>query len=120
MAEEYELQKLLADTLDQVERNYVKDISRRELMEAAIHGVLNKLDQYSNYISPDDLASSRPASKPVRRHRHPDRRDPRRADRRHQPAGRQPGLSGWHPGRGPVLSKSMGKATDEIRTSMRP
>lgn len=55
VAEEYELQKLLADTLDQVERNYVKNISRRELMEAAIHGVLSKLDQYSNYISPDDL-----------------------------------------------------------------
>jgi carboxyl-terminal processing protease len=55
LADEYELQKLFADTLDQVERNYVKDISRRELMEAAIHGVLSKLDQYSNYISPDDL-----------------------------------------------------------------
>ncbi len=54
-AEEYELQKLFADTLDQVERNYVKDISRRELMEAAIHGVLHKLDQYSNYISPEDI-----------------------------------------------------------------
>jgi len=54
-AEEYELQKLFADTLDQVERNYVKDISRRELMEAAIRGVLGKLDPYSNYISPDDL-----------------------------------------------------------------
>ena len=55
VAEEYELQKLLADTLDQVERNYVKNISRRELMEAAIHGVLGKLDPYSNYITPDDL-----------------------------------------------------------------
>jgi carboxyl-terminal processing protease len=55
VAEEYELQKLFADTLDQVERNYVKNISRRELMEAAIHGVLSKLDQYSNYISPDDI-----------------------------------------------------------------
>ncbi|HVU86155.1 MAG TPA: S41 family peptidase [Pirellulales bacterium] len=55
VAEEYELQKLFADTLDQVERNYVKNISRRELMEAAIHGVLSKLDQYSNYISPEDL-----------------------------------------------------------------
>jgi carboxyl-terminal processing protease len=54
-AEEYELQKLFADTLDQVERNYVKDISHRELMEAAIRGVLAKLDPYSNYISPDDL-----------------------------------------------------------------
>jgi|GEM_PF-125996 len=54
-AEEYELQKLFADTIDQVERNYVKNISRRELMEAAIRGVLTKLDPYSNYISPDDL-----------------------------------------------------------------
>ena len=49
------MQKLFADTLDQVERNYVKDISRRELMEAAIHGVLTKLDPYSNYINPDDM-----------------------------------------------------------------
>jgi carboxyl-terminal processing protease len=54
-AEEYELQKLFADTLDQVERNYVKNISRRELMEAAIHGLLTKLDPYSNYIKPDDM-----------------------------------------------------------------
>ncbi len=53
--DDYELYQIFADTLDQVERNYVKDISRRELMEAAIQGVLNKLDPYSNYISPDDI-----------------------------------------------------------------
>lgn len=55
-AEYYELYKVFADTLDQVERNYVKDVSRRELMEAAIRGVLGKLDPYSNYISPDELS----------------------------------------------------------------
>ncbi len=38
-----------------MERNYVKDISRRELMESAIQGVLGKLDPYSNYISPDEI-----------------------------------------------------------------
>jgi len=54
--DDYELYQIFADTLDQVERNYVKDISRRELMEAAIHGVLNKLDPYSNYISRDDIS----------------------------------------------------------------
>jgi carboxyl-terminal processing protease len=54
-ADEYELLKLFADTLDQVERNYVKDIDRRELMEAAIRGMLSKLDPYSNYIGPGDL-----------------------------------------------------------------
>ena len=54
-AEEYELYQIFADTLDQVERNYVKKVDRRELMEAAIDGVLSKLDPYSNYISPDDI-----------------------------------------------------------------
>lgn len=53
--EYYELLRLLADTLDQVERNYVKEVSRRELVEAAIDGVISKLDQYSNYIPPNDL-----------------------------------------------------------------
>jgi carboxyl-terminal processing protease len=53
--EELKLLQLFADTLDQVERNYVKDISRRELMEAAIKGVISKLDQYSNYIPPEEL-----------------------------------------------------------------
>jgi carboxyl-terminal processing protease len=53
--DDYELYQIFADTLDQVERNYVKDVSRRELMEAAIQGVLNKLDPYSNYISPEEI-----------------------------------------------------------------
>ena len=55
----YELQKLLVDTLDQVQRNYVKDISRRELVEAAIKGVLAELDQYSGYIGPSDMEQFR-------------------------------------------------------------
>jgi len=53
--DDYELYKLLVDTLDQVERNYVKEVSRRELIEAAIRGVLRDLDPYSAYISPDQL-----------------------------------------------------------------
>ena len=55
----YELFRLFADTLDQVERNYVKDISRRELMEAAIKGVISKLDQHSSYIAPNELEEFR-------------------------------------------------------------
>ena len=54
-AEYYELLRLFADTLDQVERNYVKPLDRRELMEAAIRGLLAELDPYSSYIPPDDL-----------------------------------------------------------------
>ena len=57
--EYYELLKLFADTLDQVERNYVEEVSRRELMEAAIKGVLGKLDQYSDYIPPDQFDNFR-------------------------------------------------------------
>jgi carboxyl-terminal processing protease len=50
----YDLYKSLADTVDQVDRNYVTKISRRELMEAAIKGVLSKLDPYSSYIGRDE------------------------------------------------------------------
>ncbi|HEY2761476.1 MAG TPA: PDZ domain-containing protein, partial [Pirellulales bacterium] len=57
--EDFELFKSLADTIDQVERNYVKPIDRRELMEAAIKGILTKLDPYSSYINPDEIGSFR-------------------------------------------------------------
>lgn len=53
--EEFELLELFADTLDQVERNYVKDVTRRRLMEAAIRGMLKELDPYSNFIPPPQL-----------------------------------------------------------------
>ena len=53
--EYYELLRLFVDTLDQVDRNYVKDVSRRELMEAAIEGMVRKLDQYSSYIPPTQI-----------------------------------------------------------------
>ena len=55
----YELYKLLADTVDQVDRNYVKEVDRRELIEAAIRGVMSKLDPYSAYIGPEELAQFR-------------------------------------------------------------
>lgn len=53
--DDYELYQLLADTIDQVQRNYVTEVNRRELMEAAIRGVLAKLDPYSTYIGPDQV-----------------------------------------------------------------
>src|SRR3989304_766953 len=51
----YELYKLLVDSIDQVERNYVNEIDDRELIEAAIRGVMSKLDPYSSYIGPNDI-----------------------------------------------------------------
>jgi len=57
----YELYKTLVDTMDQVERNYVKEVDRRELFEAAIRGVLGRLDPYSSYIPPKELSHFRAA-----------------------------------------------------------
>ncbi len=57
--EYYELFRTLVDVMSQVENNYVQKVDRRELMEAAIQGVLSKLDPYSNYIPPSDVAQFR-------------------------------------------------------------
>ena len=52
----YELQRLLVDTLDQIERNYVRPVDRRKLVEAAIKGILSELeDPYSTYIGPEEM-----------------------------------------------------------------
>ena len=56
---DYELYKLLVDSLDQVQQNYVEEIDRRELIEAAIRGVMEKLDPYSSYIGPNDIEQLR-------------------------------------------------------------
>ena len=53
--EDYELFELFVETIDQVERNYVKKVGRKELIEAAVQGVISKLDPYSSYISPDEI-----------------------------------------------------------------
>ena len=54
--DDYSLMKVFVDTFDQVQRNYVKDVDRRELLQAAIEGMMSKLDPYSSYISPDEMA----------------------------------------------------------------
>lgn len=54
--QDYKLMKAFADTFDQVRQNYVKETNDRELIEAAIRGMISKLDPYSNYISPEELA----------------------------------------------------------------
>ncbi len=54
-AEYYELMQVFVDTYEQIDRNYVKGVDRRKLMEAAIRGMLEELDPYSSYIDPDQL-----------------------------------------------------------------
>lgn len=55
-AEFYEQMQSFVDLLDQVERNYVEGIDRKVLLQAAIDGVLEKLDPYSNYIAPEEMS----------------------------------------------------------------
>lgn len=52
----YEMMRVFVDTFEQIDRNYVQDVDRRELLEAAIQGMVAKLDQYSSYINPDELS----------------------------------------------------------------
>ncbi|MCY2962225.1 MAG: PDZ domain-containing protein, partial [Planctomycetota bacterium] len=55
----FELMRILADAFEQVDKNYVKEVDRRKLVEAAIKGMMRELDPFSNYISPDDLTGFR-------------------------------------------------------------
>ena len=50
--EQYELMKLFVGSFQQIESNYVTEVDRRELMEAAIRGMIRHLDQHSTYIPP--------------------------------------------------------------------
>ena len=50
------LMRMFSETFEQIERNYVKGVDRRRLIEAAIRGMLKELDQYSNYISPEQIS----------------------------------------------------------------
>jgi len=51
----YELMRVFVDTFQEIDRNYVKEVDRRKLVEAAVRGMLEELDPYSDYIAPDDL-----------------------------------------------------------------
>ena len=54
--EQYELMRLFVESLQQIESNYVTEVDRRELVDAAIQGMIRHLDQYSNYIPPEQIA----------------------------------------------------------------
>jgi carboxyl-terminal processing protease len=54
-SDEAELYRLFVDALEHVDRNYVKEVNRRELIEHAINGMLEELDPYSNFIPPTEF-----------------------------------------------------------------
>jgi carboxyl-terminal processing protease len=55
--DDYELMQMFVETFKQIDANYVKDISRKELVEAAIRGMITELDPYSSYIDEEEKAS---------------------------------------------------------------
>ncbi|HRX77986.1 MAG TPA: S41 family peptidase [Pirellulaceae bacterium] len=58
--EEYhDLLELFVETFNEVDRNYAETINRRELMEAAIEGMISKLDKHSHFIPPAELEEFR-------------------------------------------------------------
>ena len=57
---DYMMFRRLVDVMDEVERKYVdKGVTRQQLLEAAIRGVMSELDPYSSYISPKEISSFR-------------------------------------------------------------
>ncbi len=51
--EQYELMRLFVESFQQIETNYVTEVDRRELIEAAIRGMVRHLDPYSAYLPPE-------------------------------------------------------------------
>lgn len=53
--EDFKLMRLFADAYEQIDLSYVKEVNRRELVEAAIQGMATHLDPYSSYIAPKNV-----------------------------------------------------------------
>lgn len=53
--QDFELMRLLAEAYEQVDTQYVREVDRRRLVDAAIRGMLKELDQYSTWVPPEDL-----------------------------------------------------------------
>ncbi|MEL6685780.1 MAG: PDZ domain-containing protein, partial [Pseudomonadota bacterium] len=49
----YQQLDLFGDIFERIRSNYVEEVDDRELIEAAINGMLTSLDPHSSYLSPD-------------------------------------------------------------------
>ncbi len=47
----------LGFAMDVIEHSYVDKVDRYELYQAAMNGMIDKLDQYSGYVSPDEFGA---------------------------------------------------------------
>jgi carboxyl-terminal processing protease len=55
----YEQLDLFGDIFERIRSEYVEEVSSKELIEAAIDGMLTSLDPHSSYLSADDAAKMR-------------------------------------------------------------
>ncbi|MBY6049156.1 S41 family peptidase [Vannielia litorea] len=55
----YEQLDLFGDIFERIRAQYVEEVDEKELIEAAINGMLTSLDPHSSYLSPDDAADMR-------------------------------------------------------------
>ena len=54
----YEKIDLFSEVLEKIQKEYVEEIDQAETMDAAINGVLQSLDPYSSYMSPEIFKES--------------------------------------------------------------
>ena len=55
----YEQLDLFGDIFERIRAGYVEEVDEKELIEAAINGMLTSLDPHSSYLSADDAAKMR-------------------------------------------------------------
>ena len=52
----YEKIDLFSEVLNKINKEYVDDVNQSKIMDAAINGVLQSLDPYSAYMSPETVS----------------------------------------------------------------
>ncbi len=55
----YEQLDLFGDIFERIRSQYVEEVDEKELIEAAINGMLTSLDPHSSFLSPDDAQAMR-------------------------------------------------------------
>ena len=55
----YEQLDLFGDIFERIRAQYVEEVDEKDLIEAAINGMLTSLDPHSGYLAPDDAAQMR-------------------------------------------------------------
>ena len=59
----YEKIDLFGEVLEKIKKDYVDEIDQSEIMDSAINGVLQSLDPYSAYMSPELFKSMQTETK---------------------------------------------------------